>query len=115
MKQHITIGTWFGIDLRLHWSWPLLPVAVVAYSLITLPWIEAALVTLVLLSIYACVLIHEGAEALAAWKLGLGPRGITLYPFWGVARLGRISEHPRQEKPIAVTGPIVLAALALTV
>lgn len=111
MNRHISLGTWFGVDVRLHWSWPLLLVGVAAYSLALLPWIEAVLLTLVLLSVYACTLIHEGAEILAAWKLGFGTKGITLYPFWGVARLARISERPRQEKGIAATGLIVLALL----
>jgi Zn-dependent protease len=112
MKQHITIGTWFGVDVRLHWSWPVFPVAVAGYSLIVFPWIEAALFTVALLSIYFCVLIHEGAEAVAAWRLGIRTRSVTLYPFWGVDRLERLSERPWQEKRIAAIGLIVLALLA---
>jgi Zn-dependent protease len=115
MKQHISIGTWFGIDVRLHWSWPLFPVGVAAYSLTLLPWVEAVLLTLVLLSIYLCILVHEGAEALAAWRLGVGTRSVTLFPFWGVARLERNSERPWQEKGIAATGLIILAALSSVV
>ena len=37
---------------------------------------------------------------------------MTLYPFWGVARLTRLSEPPWQENYIAATGPIFLALIA---
>jgi len=35
-----------------------------------------------------------------------GTRDVTLYPFWGVARLTRLSDRPWQEIYIAATGPV---------
>lgn len=108
----LTIGTFFGSELRLHWSWPLLPVAVAGYSLALLPSQEAGLWVLLLLAVYVCVLAHEVVQLLAARSFGLGTRDVTLYPFWGVARLTRLSERPWQENYIAATGPILLALIA---
>src|SRR6476469_7322613 len=112
MTQVLTIGTILGSDLRLHWSWPALPVAATAYSFATFPWPEAVFQVALLLAAYICVLAHEGAQRLAARRFGLGTRDVTLYPFWGVARLTRLSERPWQENYIAATGPVFLALVA---
>ena len=112
MTRTVTIGTQFGSDLRLHWSWPLLPIGVAVYSLIVHSWPQAVFWVMLLLAAYLCVLAHEGVELLAARSFGLGTRDVTLYPFWGVARLTRLSERPWQENYIAATGPVFLALLA---
>jgi Zn-dependent protease len=112
MTRTITIGTLHGSDLRLHLSWPLLPVGAAVYSLAVYPWREAVLYILVLLAAYIFVLAHEGVQLLAARRFGLGTRDVTLYPFWGVARLTRMSDRPWQENYIAATGPVMLALIA---
>ena len=115
MTRTITIGTLHGSDLRLHLSWPLLPVGVAAYSLAVFPWREAVLYVLTVLSAYLFVLAHEGVQILAARRFGLGTRDVSLYPFWGVARLTRMSDRPWQENYIAATGPVTLALIATAV
>lgn len=115
MTRSLAIGTIFGSDLRLHWSWPALPVGAAGYSFAVFPWRAAALYVLLLLAAYICVLVHEAAELLAARWFGLGTRDVTLYPFWGVARLTRLSDRPWQENYIAATGPVVFALLATAV
>src|SRR5919197_93986 len=112
MSRPITVGTLHGSDLRLHWSWPLLPPGVAVYSLAVFPWREAALYILLLLATYICVLTREGVQLLAARRFGLGTRDVTLYPFWGVPRLNRLSDRPWQENYIAATGPVTLALIA---
>jgi Zn-dependent protease len=112
MTKVVTIGTLFGSDLRLHWSWPLLPVGSAIYSLAVFPWPVAVFWVMLLLAAYICVLAHEGVQLLAARRFGLGTRDVTLYPFWGVARLTRLSERPWQENYIAATGPVFLALVA---
>jgi Zn-dependent protease len=112
MARPVTIGTIYDSDLRLHWSWPLLPAGVAFYSLLVLPWREAVYSVLLLLAVYIVVLGHQGLQLLAARRFGLGTRDVTLYPFWGVARLTHMSDRPWQENYIASTGPVFLALIA---
>src|SRR5262245_22064461 len=112
MARPLTIGTIYDSDLRLHWSWPLLPAAVTIYSLAMLPWREAVFSLLLLLAVYIVVLGHQGLQLLAARRFGLGTRDVTLYPFWGVARLTHMSDRPWQENHIAAAGPVFLALVA---
>lgn len=115
MTRPLTIGTLHGSDLRLHWSWPALPAGVAAYSLAVSPWPEAVFHLLLLLGAYVCVLAHEGVQLLAARRFGLGTRDVTLYPFWGVARLTRMSDRPWQEAYIAAAGPVFLGLVAAAI
>jgi len=112
MTRALTLGTILGCDLRLHWSWPLLPVGAAAYSLAVLPWPQAMFQVLLLLAMYLCVAAREAVQLLAARSLGLGTRDVTLYPFWAVGRPTRLSERPWQENYIAATGPVFLALVA---
>jgi Zn-dependent protease len=115
MARPRSIGTLHGSDLRLHWSWPLLPAGAAMYSLAVYPWRVALYSVLLILAAYICVLAHQWVQLLAARRFGLGTRDVTLYPFWGVARLTRLSERPWQENFIAATGPIVFGIIAAVV
>ncbi|MBO0696804.1 MAG: hypothetical protein J2P46_00280 [Zavarzinella sp.] len=115
MARPLTIGAFHGSDLRLHWSWPLLPAGAVAYSLVAHPWRLAAFYVLLLAAAYVCVLAHEGVQHLAARRFGVGARDVTLYPFWAVARLTRLSDRPWQEVYIAATGPVTFALIAAAI
>lgn len=115
MTRAPTIGTIFGIEVRPHWTWLLLPPCVLAYGAITGPWRVALVNLTILAALYACVLVHELAHAVVARRFGIGTRDITLYPFWGVGRLTRLSERPWQENYIALAGPFVHATVAAVV
>jgi Zn-dependent protease len=115
MTRSLTIGTLFGSELRLHWSWLALPGLAAAYSFAVFLWREATFQVLLLLAAYISVLAHEGVELLAARRFGMGTRDVTLYPFWGVARLTRLSDRPWQEIYIAATGPVFLALVAAAI
>jgi Zn-dependent protease len=115
MTGTITIGTLHGSELRVHWSWPALPAAAAVYCLAVYPWREAGLYVLVLLAAYICVLGHQGVQVLAARRFGWGTRDATLYPFWGVARLTRLSDRPWQENYIAAAGPVTFALIACAI
>ena len=115
MTQTFKVGTIFGSDLRLHFSWPLLPVGAAVYSAIAFPWEQAVFQFALLLAAYILMLAHEGVQLLAARSFGLGTRDVTLYPFWGVARLTRLSDRPWQENYIAATGPVFLALVATAI
>jgi Zn-dependent protease/CBS domain-containing protein len=74
------------------------------------PSLEGAYV----LSIFACVLLHELGHALIAQRFGVQTRDITLYPFGGVASI-LTQPSAKAELAIALAGPLVniLIALAL--
>ena len=97
------LGSPFGIDLFVHWSFALLlfvtglhPGAIIFY-----------------LAAFACVTLHEYGHALAARKYGIGTDSITLYPIGGIARLADIPRDPKQEIVIALAGPAINVVLAM--
>ncbi|MEE3328042.1 MAG: site-2 protease family protein [Myxococcota bacterium] len=109
----LRFGEYFGIELRLHWTflalgaWMGLTVLGQTGSLLV-----AAHWLITLGSIFACVALHEYGHALAARHYGIGTLEITLLPIGGVARLERLPEDPKQELWIALAGPATNYALA---
>jgi len=109
----LRFGEYFGIELRLHWSF----LAVAAWiGLTVLSQTGSVLVATSLLislgSIFACVALHEYGHALMARHYGIETLEITLLPIGGVARLERLPEDPKQELWIALAGPATNFVLA---
>ncbi len=115
MGWSLKIGTLFGIDLKVHFSF-----------LLILIWgaynfggdagpLYGILVTVALFSI---VLLHELGHSVAAIWYGISVKDIILLPIGGVARLERMPEKPVQELVVAIAGPavnVILAALLLPI
>jgi Zn-dependent protease len=112
-SQRLKLGTYFGIGLYVHWTFTLL-IAYVVYS----TWASGAAPTMIafsvaqLLTVFACVTLHEYGHALSARRYDVGTLDITLLPIGGVARLKRIPQIPWQEFIIAVAGPAVNVVIA---
>ncbi len=106
----LVLGRPFGIPVRLHWTFFLLPLLVVladagsgAGVLIAgLVWIVA---------LFASVVVHEFAHCLVARRRGSTVRDIVLFPLGGVSEIDELPETPSDELAIAVVGPLTSAVL----
>jgi Zn-dependent protease/CBS domain-containing protein len=111
------------------WSWRLgsvvgIPVRVHATFWLLLLWIAISHVLqghgaatilaglALILSIFACVVLHELSHALVARRYGIRTRDITLLPIGGVANLEKMPEKPSQELLVALAGPAMSLAIA---
>ena len=117
----IHVGRLFGVEVRLHLTFLILPLFVFWTEYSVHPTAngprDLALVGIVL----ACVAAHEIGHMLVARSLGLIPKAVILLPLSGVT----VFDESRVEKPesadaawkrevrIALTGPLVNLAFAL--
>jgi Zn-dependent protease len=117
MNASWLLGRLSGIDVRVHWTFLLLPVWVFCSSLAAGSGTVAATVTVgFVFAIFGCVVLHELGHSLMARQFGIPTRNITLLPIGGVATLQRMPRNPWQELAIAIAGPavnIMIAALIL--
>lgn len=114
------LGTFFGIPVYIDTSW------IIVFLLVTMSlapylaqqhrnlpdhiyWLAAALTSCVF---FASVLLHELGHSIAALRLGIPVRSITLFLFGGVAAIEREPDRPSHELLITICGPLVSLALA---
>lgn len=112
--MQIRLGRFFGVQTYLHWSFLLLAAFIAIQDL----WLSAefALLQLLLLvSFFACILLHELAHALAARHYGIPTSQIVLYPLGGVTYLEGFTDSGGKDIVIALAGPTVNLALAVPI
>jgi len=109
------IGTVKNIDVMVHPSFAIVVLWVMYQWGVTAEEGITGVVfgTIVILSVFACVLAHELAHALVAIQHGLRVRDITLLPIGGVARVEQTLMSPKSEALIALAGPAMNVAIAL--
>ena len=113
MKWTINIGKMFGIEVKMHFTFILLIGFVMFMYLNQGQSLASAIVGVTfLLSIFACVLLHEFGHSLTARKYGIKTRDIVLLPIGGVARLEKMPSNPMQELWVALAGPAVNIGIA---
>ncbi|WP_372718864.1 site-2 protease family protein [Novipirellula sp.] len=110
------LGRFANIDVRVHWTFLLVPLWIYFSSLAAGSGVAGATVSvLFVLSIFACVLFHEYGHALMARRFGIPTRDITILPIGGVASLARMPRRPAHELAIAVAGPAVNVVIAAAI
>jgi Zn-dependent protease/predicted transcriptional regulator len=106
-----------GIDVYLHWTFILLLAWIFLAGMGSNQTVGEALIPVAfILSLFACVLLHEYGHALAARRYGIGTEHITLLPIGGIASLEKMPDDPKEELIVALAGPAVnlgIAALLL--
>lgn len=108
MKNALYIGTVSGIKIFIHWTFLIL-IGWIVFSNLSkgLGGEEILWSILFILTIFACVTLHELGHALAAKKFNIKTRDITLLPIGGVAQMESLPEKPWEELIVAVAGPAV--------
>lgn len=70
--------------------------------------------TLLVLSIYSSVLLHEFGHVFAAYRNGIETKNIKLWILGGVAHIKMYSLSAKEEFKIAIAGPLVSVFLGIT-
>lgn len=121
MRNALSLGKIFGIEVRLDYSWFIIFV-MVTWSLAvhhfpmnhqwpaSTSWTVGILTSLLF---FASILAHEFGHSFVAIRKGIPVQSITLFIFGGIARITKEPERPRDEFLIAIAGPAVSAGLGL--
>lgn len=113
MRNTIRFGSFFGIPVRIHFTFPLILLAFGIEGGVRGGFQEAVWAVLLVLAVFVCVVLHEYGHSFQARRYGIRVRDIVLLPIGGVARAEKIPEDPKQEIVVAISGPLVNYALAL--
>jgi Zn-dependent protease len=106
------IGSAFGVPIKIHSTFLLIPLLVVMQHGFG-SWFRVGFLVAAVLAVFFCVLLHEFGHVLMARYFGIRTRDVTLYPLGGVARLENLTEEPHQELLIAIAGPAVNVVIAM--
>lgn len=103
-----------GIDIRLHFTFPLILLwAALQFGLVG-GGLESALFGVIAISLlFVLVTLHELGHSFAALHYGVPVKQIVLTPLGGLAQLQEIPEKPVKELVIAVAGPAVNVVVAV--
>ena len=103
-----------GTDLRVHPTFFLLLAWIAAVHWLSEGPSAALSGVIFIVVLFVCVVLHEFGHIFAARWFGIRTPDVTLLPIGGVASLERMPEKPIQEIVVALAGPAVTLAIAVT-
>ena len=106
----LSLGRYFGIPVRAHWSMALVAV-LIGVSLAGLLGAVAGIIAVI--AFFVSILAHEFGHALVARRYGVQTESIDLWALGGVARLDREPPTPKADGLIAGAGPLVSLLIGL--
>lgn len=114
MKANLSLGSVFGIKIKIHWTFFLLIIWIVFDQMKRGGNTESIVYNVVFIfTVFLCVVLHELGHALMAKRFKIVTKKITLLPIGGVASLERIPESPKQEFLVSIAGPLVNICIAV--
>ncbi|MDX1413711.1 MAG: site-2 protease family protein [Candidatus Promineifilaceae bacterium] len=114
MNKSFRIISLWGIDLRVHITFPLILAWAALQFGIMFGSLAGAVFGIVAISLlFVLVTLHELGHSFAARAYDVPVKQIILTPIGGVAQLMRMPEKPEQELLIAIAGPAVNIVIAL--
>ena len=113
----ISAGRIFGVELRIHWTFFLLPLFVWGTEYASHGAADAGRDVALVAIIFACVVAHELGHALVAKHAGVVAKSIILFPIGGVTQMddSRPLSDPaawKKEIRIALAGPLINLVIA---
>lgn len=113
LLKSYTVGKFFDIELKLHWTFSFL----IFYMIVSSTCHDGAFFafknTAKYLILFGCVTIHEYCHCLVARKYGVGTKDILLTFIGGIARIEKDIENPRHELRVAGAGPLSNVVLCI--
>lgn len=114
MRAHIRLGTVFGVQLGLHFSWLLIAFLVTLslaghFTFVNPEWGSLVIWTTAIVTgllFFVAVILHELTHAVVAKMRGLPVRSITLFALGGVAQIEKESGDAATEFWMGIAGPI---------
>ncbi|MFN2134820.1 MAG: site-2 protease family protein [Candidatus Promineifilaceae bacterium] len=116
MSRSFRLLTIQGIDIRLHFTFPLILLWAAYQFGSVFGSLNGALFGILAVSLlFLLVTLHELGHSFAARRYGVPVKQIILSPIGGVAQLQRMPDEPVQELVIAIAGPAVNALMAFVI
>ena len=102
----MNICTIKDIPIRLHYSFLIFASIVILYGYFSSGIATSFLITIMIMLLFSCVLLHEFGHALMAKRFSMNTRSITLYPFGGIASIDMKNINSKSEFCVAIAGPL---------
>lgn len=116
LGNSLQVGTYFGIPVKIHWSFGLL-LLFIGYTILTndlKPW-QSVAYGMVILTMFFCVILHEFGHALTGRRFGVKTMDILVSPIGGLARMNKLPEKPIHEFYITIAGPLVNLSIGIII